>query len=103
MSDPDHAVSVAYNLSIGWLPEYGGETIFGDVVSVTPAETPWDCPIDLKRWEITNERRFIPKFNSLLIMRLGTQFAHGVEEVTGPVPRFSVIGIYGRARTVPFA
>lgn len=103
MSDPDHAVSVAYNLSIGWLPEYGGETIFGDVVSVTPAETPWDCPIDLKRWEITNERRFIPKFNSLLIMRLGTQFAHGVEEVAGPVPRFSVIGIYGRAPTVPFA
>jgi hypothetical protein len=99
MSNPDHAVSVAFNLSAHWRPEDGGETIFGDVVSVTPMETPWDCAIDLKRWEITNERRFVPEFNSLLIMRLGTEFAHGVEEVTGDQPRFSLIAIYGHAVT----
>lgn len=103
MSDPGHAVSVAYNLSENWRPEYGGSTVFGDVVSVTPAETPWDCPIDLKRWEITNEQRFVPEFNSLLIMRLSPEFAHGVEEVTGRVPRISLIGIYGRARAASFA
>jgi hypothetical protein len=97
MSNLDHAVSIAYNLSTQWRPEHGGATVFGDVVSVTPVDTPWDCPMDLKRWEITNERRFIPEFNSLLVMRLGTEFAHGVEEITADQPRFSVVGIYGRA------
>lgn len=102
MSDSGHAVSVAYNLSADWLPGYGGATVFGDVVSVTPVDAPWDCPIDLNRWEITNERRFVPEFNSLMIMRLGTEFAHGVEEVTVDIPRFSLIGIYGRARPASF-
>jgi hypothetical protein len=96
MSDPSHAVSVAYGLSSGWRPEYGGATIFGDVTSVARVETPWDCPFELNRWEIAGTRRFVPGFNSLLIMRLGTQYAHGVEEVTGSLPRLSVIGIYGR-------
>jgi hypothetical protein len=97
MLDSDHAVSVAFNLSANWPPDAGGATIFGDVISVTPVETPWDCPIALKRWEIVNERRFVPEFNSLLIMRLSMEFAHGVEEVTGDQPRFSLVGIYGRA------
>jgi 2OG-Fe(II) oxygenase superfamily len=101
MSDPDHAVSVAFNLSARWQPEAGGATIFGDVASVTPTETPWDCPIELKNWEIVNERRFIPEFNSLLLMRLSREFAHGVEEVTGDQPRFSLVGIYGRAGMSP--
>jgi hypothetical protein len=97
MSDPVHAVSVALNLSAGWLAGHGGCTVFGDVVSVTPVETPWDCPIDLMRWEVANELRFVPEFNSMLVMRLGTELAHGVEEVTGNLSRFSVVGIYGRA------
>lgn len=97
MSDPDHAVSVAYNLSIDWDPEWGGITRFGDVESVTPIETPPDSPIDLQEWRVRNERRFIPEFNSLLVMRLGFDFAHGVDEVVGEASRHALVGIYGYA------
>jgi hypothetical protein len=96
MSEPDHAVSVAYNLSRAWAPEAGGQTIFGHVKGTTPLPTPVDSPIPLRRWEITDTLRFAPQFNSLLIMRLGEEFAHGVEPVTGHRVRFSLVGIYGR-------
>jgi hypothetical protein len=96
MSDPDHLVSVAYNLSRDWSSAYGGSTVFGEVTSVVPLSTPADSPIRLQRWEVTDEREFVPSFNSLLVMRLGEQFAHGVREVTASRSRLSLIGIYGR-------
>lgn len=96
MSDPDHAVSVAYNLSRAWAPEAGGQTVFGRVTGIVPLPTPVDSPIPLQRWDITDTRRFVPAFNSLLVMRLGEEFAHGVEPVTGNGARLSLIGIYGR-------
>ncbi|WP_285741602.1 2OG-Fe(II) oxygenase [Lentzea sp. NBRC 105346] len=96
MSDPDHAVSVAYNLSRDWTSVDGGCTIFGSVTGITPLPTPVDSPIPLQRWEITDEEVFVPSFNSLLVMKLGQEFAHGVDEVTGSRPRLSLVGIYGR-------
>lgn len=97
MSDPDHAISVAYNLSPGWRPELGGATMFGEVTAVTPLPTPADSPIDLRQWHIRDTRRFVPEFNSMLVMRLDVKYAHGVEEVLGGKPRFAIVGIYGRA------
>ena len=96
MSDPNHAVSVAYNLSRDWVAGDGGGTIFGRVTGVTPLSTPFDSPIPLQRWEIADAQRFVPAFNSLLVMRLGEEFAHGVETVTGNRSRLSLVGIYGR-------
>lgn len=96
MSDPAHAVSVAYNLSRDWTADDGGYTLFGEVTDVVSEETPPDSPFPLRRWEITGERVFVPAFNSLLVMRLGEQFAHGVQEVTGSRSRLSLVGIYGR-------
>lgn len=101
MSDPDHAVSVAYNLSPGWRPGWGGETRFGEVTSVTPLDTPPDSPIALQQWNVINEQRFVPEFNSLLIMRLDHRYAHGVAEVTADQPRLALVGIYGRAAHTP--
>jgi hypothetical protein len=96
MSDPAHAVSVAYNLSRDWTAAQGGATVFGRVTGVVPVPTPPESPIPLNRWEITDEQVFWPVFNSLLVMRLGEQFAHGVREVTSDRPRVSLVGIYGR-------
>jgi hypothetical protein len=96
MSDPNHAVSVAYNLSAGWQPSWGGATMFGEVTAVTPLETPSDSPIELQQWHVTNEQRFVPEFNSLLVMRLDHRYAHGVEEVAADQPRLALVGIYGR-------
>jgi hypothetical protein len=97
MSDPDHALSVAYNLSVGWQPDWGGATVVGEVTHVTPLETPPESPIDLQQWHVTGEERFVPEFNSLLILRLARKYAHGVEEVTVDEPRLALVGIYGRA------
>jgi hypothetical protein len=97
MSSPEHAVSVAYNLSPDWEPEWGGATIFGEVTGTTALPTPTDSPIDLREWHVTNEQRFVPKFNSLLVMKLSTRFAHGVDQVLGNAPRLALVGIYGRA------
>jgi hypothetical protein len=96
MSDPAHAVSVAYNLSRDWTTDEGGSTTFGHVTGVVPLPTPLDSPIPLQRWEIAGMQRFVPAFNSLLVMRLGEEFAHGVEPVTGNRSRLSLVGIYGR-------
>lgn len=103
MSDPSHAVSIAYNLSRDWQPGWGGQTRFGEVTAVTPLETPPDCPIPLHEWHVANESRFVPEFNSLLVMRLDPRYAHGVAEVTVDRPRLAIIGIYGRLdqSTVP--
>jgi 2OG-Fe(II) oxygenase superfamily len=100
MSDPDHAISVAYNCSTDWDPAWGGGTRFGEVTSVTPLPTPPDSPIELREWRITNEQVFSPQFNSLLVMRLDPKYAHGVTEVTGPGSRYAIVGIYARS---PFA
>lgn len=97
MSDPSHAVSVAYNLSRPWHSGFGGSTVFGAVTDVTPLPTPADSPIELNQWSIATPQYFPPIFNSLLIMKLGAEFAHGVEPVTADVPRVSLVGIYGRA------
>ena len=100
MSDPDHAVSVAYNCSTDWDPAWGGGTRFGRVESVTPLPTPADSPIELHEWRVTNEEVFTPQFNSLLVMRLDLKYAHGVAEITGPGSRYALVGIYARS---PFA
>lgn len=97
MSDPDHAVSIAYNCSTNWNPAWGGGTRFGEVTSVTPLPTPADSPIELQEWRITNEQIFDPQFNSLLIMRLDLKYAHGVAEITGPGSRYALVGIYARS------
>lgn len=97
MSDPDHAVSVAYNLTPEWGAGWGGETRFGRVVDVTPLPTPADSPIDLQEWHIRDEQRFPPQYNSMLVMRLDFQYAHGVAEVLVPQQRHALVGIYGRA------
>jgi Rps23 Pro-64 3,4-dihydroxylase Tpa1-like proline 4-hydroxylase len=60
-------------------------------------DTPPDAPFALQEWHVTNEQRFVPQFNSLLVMRLDTRYAHGVQEVTGDQPRLALVGIYGRA------
>jgi 2-oxoglutarate-Fe(II)-dependent oxygenase superfamily protein len=99
MSDPTHAVSIAYNLSRGWRPCWGGQTRFGEVTAVTPLETPPDCPIPLQRWHVANECQFVPEYNSLLVMRLDHRYAHGVAEVTVDRPRLALVGIYGRLAT----
>lgn len=96
MSDPDHAVSIAYNCSADWDPQWGGGTRFGEVTDVIPLPTPPDSPIELQEWHVTNEQIFYPEFNSLLIMRLDFRFAHGVAEVTGPGSRYALVGIYAR-------
>jgi hypothetical protein len=100
MSAPEHAVSVAYNLTLDWQAAWGGATRFGDVTGTTELPTPADSPIDLREWHIANERRFYPQFNSLVVMKLGTQFAHGVEEIVGDGSRYAVVGIYGRDNAV---
>lgn len=97
MSDPDHLVSVAYNLSGRWDPEWGGATVFGEVESVTSLPTLPESPIELREWRVRDERRFVPAFNSLLVMRLGFEYAHGVEEVLTDHFRYALVGIYGRA------
>ncbi|MGE0795699.1 MAG: 2OG-Fe(II) oxygenase [Acidimicrobiia bacterium] len=96
MSDPQHAVSVAYNLSAQWRPEWGGATRFGSVTGSAPLPTPADCPIKLTEWRVTDERRFAPQFNSLVVMKLDERYAHGVAEITGPAARYALVGIYGR-------
>lgn len=97
MSNPDHTVSVAYHLTPDWRPGQGGETTVGEVASVTPVETPADSPIDLQRWELhPGARTLEPVYNSILVLRLGEQYAHGVEPVTGTEPRHSITTIYGR-------
>jgi len=96
MSSPEHAVSVAYNVTRDWRPEWGGATLFGDVVGTTPLPTPPDSPIDLQRWHVVNERRYSPVFNSLVVMALDTRFAHGVNEIIGDGQRFALVGIYSR-------
>ncbi|MBI1758786.1 MAG: 2OG-Fe(II) oxygenase [Actinobacteria bacterium] len=96
MSDPAHAVSVVYNLSAGWQPDWGGATVYGEVTGVTALATPAESPIELQRWRIGNERLFVPEFNSLLVMRLDRRYAHGVNEITGDRPRLALVGIYGR-------
>ena len=96
MSDPEHAVSVAYNLSREWTASDGGQTVFGDVIGVTPVDTPADAPFPLQQWHVRDERVFVPVFNSMLVMRLGARFAHGVSEVTSERSRLSLVAIYGR-------
>lgn len=96
MSAPEHAVSVAYNLSPDWRPEWGGATLFGDVTGTTDLPTPADSPIGLRQWHIINERRYHPLFNSLIVMQLSTRYAHGVDEVLECNSRFALVGIYGR-------
>jgi hypothetical protein len=96
MSGPGHAVSVAYNLSANWDPAWGGTTLFGEVESVTPLETPPDSPIELCEWRVRDEQGFVPTFNSLLVMKLGFEYAHGVAEVLGDESRHALVGIYGR-------
>ncbi|KWX02262.1 hypothetical protein LI90_3305 [Carbonactinospora thermoautotrophica] len=39
----------------------------------------------------------MPVFNSILVLRLGYEFAHGVEPVAGDRSRYSVTTIYGHA------
>ena len=96
MSDPDHAVSVAYNCTADWDQTWGGGTRFGEVTGITPLPTPADSPIELQEWHIENERSFPPQFNSMLVMSLDFRFAHGVAEVTGPGSRYALVGIYAR-------
>jgi len=99
MSDPSHAVAVAYNLSAGWRAAWGGATVFGDVIDKRRVETPWDSPIELFEWRVGEAARYVPRFNSLLVMWLDEGHAHGVEEVTSDEPRLSLIGIYARAES----
>jgi hypothetical protein len=98
MSDPSHAVSVALNLTAGWREGDGGETRVGQVTGKQPVPTPADCPIDLYQWEVAPDNQlFAPVFNSILVLRLGYEFAHAVEPVRGNQSRYSVTTIYGRA------
>jgi hypothetical protein len=98
MSDPSHAVSVALNLTPHWRTGDGGETRVGWVTGKRPVPTPADCPIDLHQWEVAPGSQLLPPvFNSILVLRLGYEFAHAVEPVRGSQSRYSVTTIYGRA------
>jgi hypothetical protein len=98
MSDPTHAVSVALNLTLDWRAGDGGETRVGRVTGKYSAPTPADCPIDLHWWEVASDSRLLaPVFNSILLLRLGYEFAHAVEPVRGGGSRYSVTTIYGHA------
>lgn len=98
MSDPEHAVSVACNLTGGWAQGMGGETIVGRVSGTHRAPTPANCPIELQEWRIHPGGDVLPpQFNSLLVLRLSEEYAHGVKEVRGRGCRYSITTIYGRA------
>lgn len=98
MSDPTHAVSVALNLTPDWRTGDGGETRVGRVTGKYAAPTPPDCPIDLYQWEVAPDSQVLaPVFNSILVLRLGHEFAHAVEPVHGQDSRYSVTTIYGHA------
>lgn len=98
MSDPSHAVSVALNLTHDWRAGDGGETRVGRVTGKQPVPTPADCPIDLHEWKVAPDSQLYPPvFNSILVLRLGHEFAHAVEPVRGNQSRYSVTTIYGRA------
>ncbi|MDP4500507.1 2OG-Fe(II) oxygenase [Nonomuraea turcica] len=97
MTNPVHAFSVAYNLTPGWRQGQGGETRVGRVVRKRPAPTPPDCPIDLHYWEVRPDAEILtPIFNSILLIKLSTEYAHSVEPVSG-APRHSITTIYGRS------
>ena len=83
----------------GWRAAWGGATVFGDVIDKRRVETPWDSPIELFEWRVGEAARYVPRFNSLLVMWLDEGHAHGVEEVTSDEPRLSLIGIYARAES----
>ncbi|MFD9691780.1 hypothetical protein ACFWXO_39155 [Kitasatospora sp. NPDC059088] len=89
---------MAYNLTVGWQPGQGGETTVGLVAGKEPVETPADSPIDLYQWHLHDGAAILPpQYNSILVLRLGTQFAHSVNPVLGEEPRYSVTTIYGTA------
>lgn len=98
MSDPTHAVSVALNLTPGWCQGDGGETRVGLVTGKLAVPTPIDCPTDLYQWQVASDNKLLaPNFNSILVLRLSSEFAHGVEPVRGKKSRYSVTTIYGHA------
>jgi hypothetical protein len=96
MSDPEHTISVAYNLTKDWAVGEGGETVVGDVKAKVPLPTPADSPIDLEEWQLSGDPDvLLPLFNSIVLLRLDTRFAHGVQPITGTRSRYSITTIYG--------
>ncbi len=96
MSDPDHCLSVVLGLTPGWREGDGGETRFGRVASVRDLPTPPELPFQLREWTLQDGYVTLPPaFNTLTVMRLGQDLAHGVNPVTTNRTRLSIVALYG--------
>ncbi|WP_084460558.1 2OG-Fe(II) oxygenase [Nocardia kruczakiae] len=91
---PEYTLSVSLNLTDGWRPSDGGETVVGLVDHVEEYDHPeWFMP--LNRWHIGDERHVVtPTFNSALLLPLSPRRAHAVRTVTHG-PRYSITTLYG--------
>jgi len=91
---PEFRLSVAANLTLDAGADDGGETFVGLVDRVE--EYDWDdFFFPLKRWTLrSGERTLRPRFNSLLLIPLSGEHAHGVRAITGG-HRYSITTLYG--------
>ena len=90
---PEYVLSVSLNLTHGWRPSDGGQTIVGLVESVEEYDDDWLG--SLKRWHIGDEQHVLPPvFNSALLLPLSPRRAHAVRTVTHG-PRYSITTLYG--------
>ncbi len=91
---PEYRLSVACNLTTGWRPDDGGETVVGLVDAVTEFDDPY-FPFPLKNWAFgTDTRTLAPRFNSALLLPLSDRHAHAVRPVRRGI-RYSITTLYG--------
>jgi hypothetical protein len=99
LSDSRHRISVVLSLTKNWRREYGGNTVIGQVLRTEELPTPPHIPFQLRRWFVGRSKSILtPRFNSLLVIRLGADVAHGVTQLQVSRPRLSLVNIYGAAR-----
>lgn len=91
---PEYRLSLACNLTRGWQPHDGGETVIGLVDTVVEFDDP-DFFFPLKKWTLEpGARTLMPIFNSALLLFLSPLHAHAVRPVRRG-PRFSITTLYG--------
>lgn len=91
--DSRHRISVVLSLAKGWRRSYGGNTLVGQVARVEESQS---SSATTRRWVLNNSNALLtPRFNSLIIIRLGSDLAHAVTSIKANLPRISVASIYG--------
>lgn len=84
LSDPRHSFEVVINLTKSWIRSWGGLSLIGKIKRRELVPTPDDVPFQLQKLILDRSRPYTlstPRFNTLVIIRLDDDQAHGVTEI----------------------